>query len=172
VGVGQEPVPGVGDHGLELRFLGFPSQLGPYLVARGHYDRRIPRAPGRLDGLYAPPRYPVSRFYDFAHREACPVAKVVDVVLPLPRRLEGEKVCAAEVLDVDIVAHRRAVARGVVGAEDLDRIVHPCRHLERYRDDLGLGTLDGAEATASTGDVEVAEAYRAQTTSSRLVADP
>src|SRR5215211_4143418 len=87
VGVDLDPIPGVGDHGFEVRFFGFPTEFRPYLLARGHHDGRVPGAPWRLHDGYAPPRNPAGRLYNLVDREARSVVKVVDRVLSLLGRV-------------------------------------------------------------------------------------
>src|SRR5918998_925709 len=130
VGMGAHPVPGVGDHGFELGLLGLPAELGPGAVARGDEHRRVPSPPRRFDGVYGTARDPARGLNDLADGEARAVAEVIDAVLARPRRLQRQQVGAPEVLDVDVVAHRRPVARGVVGAEDPDRVARAGGRLE------------------------------------------
>src|SRR5215208_2224244 len=104
VGVDLDPIPDVGDHGFEVWLFGFPTELGPYLLGRGHDDRRVPRTLGRLHDVYAPPRNPAVRLYNLGNREVRAVAEVVDPLLALLGCLERQKVGALEVLDVDEVA--------------------------------------------------------------------
>ena len=60
--------------------------------------------------------------------------------------LQREQVRAAEVLDVDVVAHRGAVGRRVVGAEDRDRLALAGRRLQHERDQVRLGIVVLARA--------------------------
>src|SRR5215204_1403496 len=83
VGVDLDPIPGVGDHGFEVRFFGFPAEFRLYLLARGHHDGWVPGAPGRLHGPYGLARNLAGRLYNLVDREARSVAKVVDKVLSL-----------------------------------------------------------------------------------------
>lgn len=138
VRVDLHPVPGVGDHGFEVWIFGFPTKLGPYPLTRGYDDRRVPRTPGRLHDLYAPPRYPAGRFYNLGDREARTVAEVIDPLLALLGCFERQKVGAPEVLDVYKVAHSRAVPRRIV-RQDLNCIPPARGHLEGRRDGLGAG---------------------------------
>src|SRR5215207_6148833 len=162
VGMVPHPAPGVGDHGLQLRLLRLPTQLHPYLLAGGHKDRGIPRTPGRLHRLYAPPRYSPSSLYYLQDGETRPVAKIVDAVLSRLRPSECQEMGTSEVLDVDLVADSAGVGRRVVRAEDLHRAPLPCRP-EHERDEVGLGLVGLSETSAGTGDVKVAQAGSRQT---------
>src|SRR5215212_3812723 len=122
VRVVPDPIPRVGDHGFEVRFFGFPTELGPYLLARGHNGVRVPRTPGQLHDPYAPPRNPAGRLYNLVDRKARSVAEVVHPLLALLGRFERQKVGASEVLHVDEVAHGRAVASRIVRPENFYRV--------------------------------------------------
>ena len=77
----------------------------------------------------------------------------------------------AEVVDVDVVADRGAVRRRVVGPEDLDVGIDAERRPEDVRDQMGLGIVVLARAVARAGDVEVAQAHRADLVGGAEVAD-
>src|SRR5215211_4886755 len=104
VGMVLHPGPGVGDHGLQFRLLGFPAEVGLDLLARGHERGRVPRPPRRLDGGYALACDVAGGFDHLPDGEACPVAEVVDAVLSWLGCLECQQMGAAEVFDVDVVA--------------------------------------------------------------------
>src|SRR5215210_979036 len=163
-GMVPHPGPGVGDHGLELGLLWLPTKIGPDPLARGHERGWVPRSSRRLDSIYAPARYAAGGFDDLPDGEACSVAQVVGAVLSWFGRLERQQMGAAEVLDVDVVAYGAAVARRVVGAEDLHRGAFSCG-LEDERDQVRLRIVVLPEPAAGAGHVEVAEARRGQPTS-------
>src|SRR5215207_5072000 len=170
VGMVLHPGPGVGDHGLQPRLLGFPAEVGLDLLARGHERRRIPRPPRRLDGVYASACDASGGFDYLPDGETSSVAQVVDAVLSWFGRLECQQMAAAEVFDVDVVAHGGAVARRVVGAEDLHgRALR--RGPENEGDQVRLGMVVLSEPVARPRHVEVAEARRRQPTSPAHGAD-
>src|SRR5215211_1428405 len=161
VGMVSHPGPGVGDHSLQLGLLGLPTEVGLDPLARGHERRRVPRTPRRLDGVHALARDAAGGFDDLPDGETRAVTQVVDAVLSWSGRLERQQMGAAEVLDVDVVAHRGAVSRRVVGAEDLHgRALR--RGLEYEGDQMRLRMVILPEPAARTGHVEVAEARRGQ----------
>src|SRR5215212_2437170 len=168
VGVDLDPIQGVGDHGFEVRFFEFPTEFRPYLLARGHHDGRVPGAPGRLHDGYTPPRNPVSRLYNLGNREARTVAEVVDPLLALLGYLKRQNVGAPEVLDVDKVARGRAISRGIVRPENLDRVPSPRGRTEDDWDELEAGGVGVAEAATRARDVEVAQAYGGKPLSRRV----
>src|SRR5215210_6783264 len=155
VWVGPHPVPGVGDHVLEPRLRGLPAELGPDLLARGNEHGGVSGAARRLDGIYPAPRHRAGGLQDLPDGEAFSVAGVVDAVLPQSGRLQRQEVGAPEVLDVDVVAHRRPVAGGVVGAEELDRFARPGCGPEDQGDEVRLGVVVLPEPPARPRDVEV-----------------
>jgi hypothetical protein len=97
-----------------------PTQLAADQVARGDELGRIARPPRRLAGGDLPPRHLLGGGDDLAHGEAAAVAEIEDLVLGFAGSVEGEEMGGGEIGDVDVVADRRAVRRGVIGAEDLD----------------------------------------------------
>src|SRR5215211_6457351 len=170
VGMVSHPGPGVGDHGLQLRLLGLPTEVGLDLLARGHEHGWVPRPPRRLDGVYALASDAPGGFDDLPDGEACAVAKVVDAVLSWPGRLERQQMGAAEIFDVDVVAYGGAVACRVVGAEDLHgRALR--RGLEDERDQVRLRMVVLPEPPPRPRHIEVAKARRCQPTSPAHGAD-
>src|SRR5918995_1653276 len=170
VGMVLHPGPGVGDHGLQLRLLGFPAEVGLNLLARGHERRWVPRPPRRLDGVYALSCDPAGGFDYLPDRETGAVAQVVDIVLSRPGRHQGQQMGAPEVFDVDVVAYGGAVARRVVRAEDLHgRALR--RGPEDERDQVRLRLVVLPKPAARPRHVEVAEARRGQPTSPAHGAD-
>src|SRR5215211_1660156 len=170
VGMVLHPGPGVGDHGLQFRLLGFPVEVGLDLLARGHERRRVPRPPRRLDGVYTLACDEAGGFDYLPDGETSSVAQVVDAVLSWFGRLECQQMGAAEVFDVDVVAHGGAVARRVVGAEDLHgRALR--RGPENEGDQVRLRMVVLPEPSARPRHVEVAEARRCQPTSPAYGAD-
>src|SRR3954447_303223 len=98
------PGPRVGDHRLEV-LLGHPAELRADLLAGGDELRGVAGAARvLLDGDLAGGGL-ARRLDDLAHGVAEPVAEVVDRVLAGADRIHREQVRAAEVLDVDVVAH-------------------------------------------------------------------
>src|SRR5215203_1741706 len=170
VGMVLHPGPGVGDHGLQFRLLRFPTEVGLDLLAGGHERGRVPRPPRRLDGVYAFACDAAGGFDYFPDREASSVAEVVDAVLSWPGRLECQQMGAAEVFDVDVVAYGGAVARRVVGAEDLHGRALRCG-LEDEGDQVRLRMVILPEPACRSRYVEVAEARRRQPTSPAHGAD-
>ena len=77
-----------------------------------------PGAPVLLERDDLPAGHAPRRLDHLAHRVARLAPEVVDVVAPGDGLVERQQVRAAEVVDVDVVAHRGAVRRRVVGAED------------------------------------------------------
>ena len=75
---------------------------------------------------------------------------------------EREHVRAGEVVDVDVVAHRGAVARRVVGAEHLHVVADAGGGAQHERDQVRLRVVVLAERPAGAGDVEVAQRRRSQ----------
>src|SRR5918995_1534096 len=164
VGMVLHPGPGVGDHGLQFRLLGFPAELGLDLLARGHELRRVPRPPRRLDGVYASACDASGGFDHLPDGETSSVAQIVDAVLSWFGRLECQQMGAAEVFDVDVVAYGGSVARRVVVAKDLHGGALR-RSLEDEGDQVRLRMVVLPEPSARPRHVEVAEARRRQPTS-------
>src|SRR5699024_11991846 len=96
------------------------------------------------------------------HREALTRAEVVDPVGTRFGGLEGQHVGVGQIGDVDVVAHGGAVGGGVVGAEDRDVGPVAQGRLQHQRDQVGLDHPVLAGPAVGAGDVEVAQAHRAQ----------
>jgi len=67
-----------------------------------------------------------------------------------------------EILDVDVIADRCAVARRIVGPVDVDRLSGAERDAQDIGDQVRLGVVILAEAAARAGDVEVPQADRTE----------
>ena len=76
-----------------------------------------------------------------------------------------------QVLDVDVVADRRAVAGRVVGAEDGDVVALAHGRAQDVGDEVGLGVVVLAQPAAGPRDVEVAQRDRVEAVAAALVAD-
>ena len=62
-----------------------------------------------------------------------------------------------QVLDVNVVANGRAVARRKVGAEDGEWFAPSGRGVERAGDEMGLRSVIFADLSGCAGDIEVAK---------------
>ena len=76
-----------------------------------------------------------------------------------------------QVVDVDVVADAGAVGRGVVGAEDVDRLALAERDLQDERDEVRFGVVVFADRAVGggAGGVEVAEGGVAEAVGVRVV---
>src|SRR3954452_23478415 len=106
--MGLEPGPGVGDHLLQGAPR-LPPEVALGLGIRGHQAGRIARTPRLFAHLELPAGDLARGVDDLPHRVAGPGAQVVDLVAAGGDAVERAQVRVAEVLDVDVVAHRRAV---------------------------------------------------------------
>ena len=78
-------------------------------------------------------------------------------MLPRARVREREQMRLGEVVDVDVVAHRRAVVGRIIGPEDLHGIALAERHLQNVRNQVGLGLVVLTGLPVRTGDIEVTQ---------------
>ena len=145
------------------------STLDP--VAGGHQLGRVAGAARLLDGGDLAAGHAAGGLDDLLDRVAVPGAEVVDRVPARLRALQRERVGAAEVLDVDVVAHGGAVARRVVGAEHLHVVAHAGGGPQHQRDQVRLGVVVLAEVPARARDVEVAQRGGGEPVGAALVAD-
>src|SRR5699024_2153498 len=108
------PGPGVGDHRLDLRFARLPAEHAPDLGRGGDELRRVARAALLLGRLDVNAGHLAGGVDHLADGEAVAVAEVKDAVHARLGRPDRADVRVREVLDVDVVADRGAVARRVV----------------------------------------------------------
>jgi hypothetical protein len=152
--------PGVGDDDVEVPALRLPAEqlTGPI---GGRDERgRIARAPlgvGCGDGV---PRHASGGLDHLPDAETGAVAEVARQPVVDVERLQRQHVGVGEVGDVDVVADRRAVRCGVVGAEHRDRVAATGGDLQDQRDEVGLGVVTFATPRGGAGGVEVAERRR------------
>src|SRR5918997_1452833 len=158
----EHPGPGVRDHVLQARLLGFPPEVGPDRLAGGYEFGRVPRPPRRLLGPDIHSRDLPGRLDDLEHGEPRAVAQVVDPVPAGLRGLQRYQVGPAQVFYVNVVADGGAVAGRVVGAEDLHRFSCTRGGLEDYRVQVRLRLVVLPERPANTRDVDVPQARRRQ----------
>ena len=76
-----------------------------------------------------------------------------------------------QVVDVDVIADAGAVGRGVVGAEDVDRLALAESDLQDQRDEMRFGVVVLADRAVGrgTGGVEVAQRGVAEAVGVRVV---
>src|SRR6202034_2267882 len=84
--------------------------------------------------------------------------EVEDPVLAGTRALQRQLVGDGQVVDVDVVAHRGAVGRRVVGAVDVDRGALAEHRPQDVRDQVRLGLVVLPQVPAGAGHVEVPQA--------------
>jgi len=82
---------------------------------------------------------------DLAHGVTLTVAQVEKAV---PARCQGQNVRLGQVADVNVIAHTRAVRRGIVRAENLAMRLLAKRDFEHVRDQVRLDAMMFAEAFA------------------------
>src|SRR4051794_21605479 len=114
--MGLGPGPGGGGHPVPP-VLPRPSEVLARTVRGSHELRRVARPAWLLVRGYLLARDAPHGVHDLLDRVPRPAAEVVDAVLTRPDGVERQQVRLPEILDVDVVAHGRPVARRVVRAE-------------------------------------------------------
>lgn len=154
------PVPRGTDDRLNIVILRLPAEDGLRLFRGRDELRRVARTASchlALDGL---PDDLFRRRDDLLNREADAVAEVEHVILAAVHQIfRGEDVRGSKVGDVDVVAHARAVARGIIVAEDVHVVALAVRDLQHDRNQVRFRIMrlaDLARHVCAAG-VEVAQ---------------
>src|SRR5580704_16614067 len=116
------PRPCALDDVVEPGIFRLPSELLTDLLRTGDKHRWIAGAPWALFDRNRMTGNPACRVNDLPNAETDAIADVVDKLVPVFQRLEGEQVGARQILDVDVVADAGTVGGGVVPSEDLDAL--------------------------------------------------
>ena len=154
------PADSVGDDRVEIGVAWLPAELLVGLARVRHQHRRIAGPPPDLADRHRAAGRLLHRGDHLPHRAAAPGAEVqVEAGRSLAERRQGQQVCLSQVEDVNVVSHRGAVRRGVVGPEDRQRIAATVRRLDRQRDEVRLRRMILADVAVGigAGGVEVAQ---------------
>ena len=164
------PGPGGGDDGVDVRVLHLPPELG-------HGLGRVRIQRGRIAGATRGERVRHLETADLLHRAdhfedggGLARAEVVEALRAGRLKLrEDRDVCAAQVVDVDVVAQAGAVRRRVVVAKDLQGWAASGGRIDRQRDKVRLGIMVLADRAIGRGPrgVEVAKGGKAQAVGGR-----
>src|ERR1700704_4593835 len=99
--------------------------------------------------------YAANGFENFANAKSAAGTEIVDKLIALAQRVEHQNMRASEITHMNEIADAGAVRGGIVRAENRDIFALSEGHLERQRNQVGLGHMVLAELAGGSRGIEI-----------------